>query len=133
MRKHLPLIGICLGYFMVILDATAVNVALPDLGRELQGDVAGLQWVVDAYTLVFAALLLSGGALGDRLGSRRVFLAGLGLFTVASAACAAAPTVGFLVGAVAGGAFFAAAAVVAIAVRRPRAAPTRTARHVAQC
>ena len=99
MRKHLPLIGICLGYFMVILDATAVNVALPDLGRELQGDVAGLQWVVDAYTLVFAALLLSGGALGDRLGSRRVFLAGLGLFTVASAACAAAPTVGFLVGA----------------------------------
>jgi DHA2 family methylenomycin A resistance protein-like MFS transporter len=99
MRKHLPLIGICLGYFMVILDATAVNVALPDLGRELQGDVAGLQWVVDAYTLVFAALLLSGGALGDRLGSRRVFLAGLGLFTAASAACAAAPTVGFLVGA----------------------------------
>jgi DHA2 family methylenomycin A resistance protein-like MFS transporter len=99
MRKHLPLIGICLGYFMVILDATAVNVALPDLGRELRGDVAGLQWVVDAYTLVFAALLLSGGALGDRLGSRRVFLAGLGLFTVASAACAAAPTVGFLVGA----------------------------------
>jgi DHA2 family methylenomycin A resistance protein-like MFS transporter len=99
MRKHLPLIGICLGYFMVILDATAVNVALPDLGRELEGDVAGLQWVVDAYTLVFAALLLSGGALGDRLGSRRVFLAGLGLFTVASAACAAAPTVGFLVGA----------------------------------
>ena len=99
MGKHLPLIGICLGYFMVILDATAVNVALPDLGRELQGDVVGLQWVVDAYTLVFAALLLSGGALGDRLGSRRVFLAGLGLFTVASAACAAAPTVGFLVGA----------------------------------
>lgn len=97
--RHMPLIAICLGYFMVILDATVVNVALPALGRDLGGGVSGLQWVVDGYTLVFAGLLLSGGSLGDRLGGRHVFQGGLVLFTVASAACAAAPTVPLLVGA----------------------------------
>jgi MFS transporter, DHA2 family, methylenomycin A resistance protein len=95
----MPLIAICLGYFMVILDATVVNVALPALGRDLGGGVTGLQWVVDAYTLVFAGLLLSGGSLGDRLGGRRVFEGGLALFTLASVACAAAPSVEALVGA----------------------------------
>ncbi|HEX6460040.1 MAG TPA: MFS transporter [Thermoleophilaceae bacterium] len=95
----MPLIAICLGYFMVILDATVVNVALPALGHDLGGGVSGLQWVVDAYTLVFAGLLLSAGSLGDRLGGRHVFQAGLLLFTIASAACAAAPSVGLLVGA----------------------------------
>jgi MFS transporter, DHA2 family, methylenomycin A resistance protein len=84
---------------MVIVDATIVNVALPSIGRELGGGVSGLQWVVDAYTVVFAGLLLSAGSLGDRLGARRVFDAGLVLFTLASAACAAAPTVPVLVGA----------------------------------
>ena len=95
--RHMPLIAICLGYFMVILDATVVNVALPALGHDLGGGVSGLQWVVDGYTLVFAALLLSAGSLGDRLGGGGVFQAGLALFTLASAACAAAPSVPLLV------------------------------------
>jgi MFS transporter, DHA2 family, methylenomycin A resistance protein len=99
MRKHLPLLAIALGYLMVIVDATIVNVALPAIGRELGGGVSDLQWVVDAYTVVFAGLLLSGGSLGDRLGARRVFDAGLGLFTLASAVCAAAPSVAVLIGA----------------------------------
>ena len=99
MRKQLALIAICLGYLMVIVDATIVNVALPAIGRDLGGSVTDLQWVVDAYTVVFAGLLLSGGSLGDRLGARRVFEWGLATFTLASAACALAPTVGVLVAA----------------------------------
>ncbi len=99
MRKHLPLLAICLGYFMVILDATIVNVALPALGRELGGGVSGLQWILDAYTVVFAGLLLPAGSLGDRVGARRVFALGLGVFTLASAACGAAPTVAVLIAA----------------------------------
>jgi MFS transporter, DHA2 family, methylenomycin A resistance protein len=99
MQRHLPLLAICLGYFMVILDATIVNVALPSIGRDLGADVSGLQWVIDAYTVVFAGLLLSAGSIGDRLGSRRVLDVGLGLFTIASAACALAPSVPVLVGA----------------------------------
>ncbi len=71
---------ICTGYFMVILDATVTNVALPSIGRGLHGSITGLQWVVDAYTLSFAALLLTGGALAERLGGRRVFTAGLAIF-----------------------------------------------------
>ena len=81
MRRHLPLLAICLGYLMVIVDATIVNVALPSVGRELGGGVSGLQWVIDAYTVVFAALLLPAGSLGDRLGARRVFNAGLSLLS----------------------------------------------------
>jgi MFS transporter, DHA2 family, methylenomycin A resistance protein len=99
MRRHLSLLAICLGYFMVILDATIVNVALPSIGRDLGGGVSGLQWVIDAYTVVFAGLLLSAGSVGDRLGARRVLDAGLGLFTIASAACALAPSLSVLVGA----------------------------------
>ena len=99
MRRHLPLLAICLGYFMVILDATIVNVALPSIGRDLGGGVGGLQWVVDAYTVVFAGLLLSAGSIGDLIGSRKVLDTGLGLFTAASAACALAPSVEVLVGA----------------------------------
>jgi DHA2 family methylenomycin A resistance protein-like MFS transporter len=95
----MPLIAICLGYFMVILDATVVNVALPALGHDLGGGVSGLQWVVDGYALVFGALLLSAGSVGDRLGGRHVFELGLVVFTLASAACAAAPSVSLLVGA----------------------------------
>jgi hypothetical protein len=72
---------------MVILDATVTNVALPPTGRGLHGGVTGLQWVVDAYTLAFAALLLNGGALAERLGGRRVFAFGLAVFGAASAAC----------------------------------------------
>ena len=92
-----PLVTICLGYFMVILDTTVVNVALPSIERQLGATVAGLQWVVDGYALVFASLLLTAGALGDRLGSKRVFLGGFVLFTVTSALCGTAPTLGALV------------------------------------
>jgi MFS family permease len=89
--RTLPLIAVSLGYFMVILDATVVTVALPVLGQDLQAGVAGLEWVVDAYTVVFAGLLLLGGSLSDRYGSRTVFQAALALFTLASAACGLAP------------------------------------------
>jgi DHA2 family methylenomycin A resistance protein-like MFS transporter len=92
-----PLLAVSLGYFMVILDATAVNLALPALRQDLGGGITGLQWVVDGYTLAFAALLLSAGVAGDRFGPRRVFLAGLSLFTAASAGCALAPALGVLV------------------------------------
>jgi DHA2 family methylenomycin A resistance protein-like MFS transporter len=90
-RQTVALAAICLGYFMVILDATAVTVALPDLQRQLGATITDLQWVVAGYTLVFASLLLSAGALGDRLGNKRIFLLGLVLFTSASALCALAP------------------------------------------
>ncbi len=97
MRKHLTLAVICSGYFMVILDAVIVNVALPAMGRDLHGGISSLQWVVDGYTVAFAGLLLSAGALGDRLGPKRVFSAGLAVFTLASGACAAAPSVPILI------------------------------------
>ncbi len=93
----LPLLAVCLGYFMVILDVTVVTVALPVIGTGLHAGVTGLQWVVDGYTLVFAGLLLFCGGLGDRLGGKTVFLGGLGVFTLASAGCALAPAVTVLV------------------------------------
>ena len=93
----IPLVAVSLGYFLVILDATAVNLALPALREDLGGGITGLQWVVDGYTLAFAALLLSSGVAGDRFGARRVFLTGLALFTAASAGCALAPSIGILV------------------------------------
>ncbi|MFG2827246.1 MFS transporter [Streptomyces sp. NPDC048434] len=91
-RSPLPLVAVCLGYFMVILDVTVVTVALPAVGTALHTGVTGLQWVVDGYTLVFAGLLLFCGGLGDRLGGKPVFLGGLLVFTLASAGCALAPT-----------------------------------------
>ncbi|HLX03130.1 MAG TPA: MFS transporter [Trinickia sp.] len=78
-------------YMIVLLDASIVNVALKAIGHTLGSDVAGLQWVVNAYTLTFASLLLTGGTLGDRLGSRNVYLAGLAVFALASALCGVAP------------------------------------------
>jgi DHA2 family methylenomycin A resistance protein-like MFS transporter len=88
-----------LGFAMISLDATAVNVALPAMGRTFGGTTAGLQWVVDGYTLPFAALLISAGAVSDRAGANRVFGCGLAVFTAASAGCGLAPGLGFLVGA----------------------------------
>jgi DHA2 family methylenomycin A resistance protein-like MFS transporter len=82
---------------LVILDTTIVNVALPALRAELGASVSGLQWVVDSYLLMFAALLLSGGALADRLGALRVFQLGLGVFVVASVGCGVAPSTVVLV------------------------------------
>jgi MFS transporter, DHA2 family, methylenomycin A resistance protein len=89
-----PLVAICLGYFMVILDTNVVNVALPALVSGLHTTTTGSQWVADAYTLTFAALLLSAGALGDRRGAKAVFQAGLSVFVVCSLACALAPSIG---------------------------------------
>ena len=88
-----------LGFFVITLDAVVVNVALPSIRGDLGGGVTGLQWVVDGYVLMFAALLLSAGALSDRVGARRAFAAGLSLFVAASAACGLAPSLGALVAA----------------------------------
>jgi EmrB/QacA subfamily drug resistance transporter len=89
----------CFGLFMVMLDNTVVNVALPSIQRELQATVPGLALVLDAYILVFASLLLTAGSLGDRFGRRRVFRTGLVVFTAASALCGLAPTLPALVAA----------------------------------
>jgi DHA2 family methylenomycin A resistance protein-like MFS transporter len=87
------------GFVVVQLDVTIVNVAMPQIGASLNTGVAALQWIVDAYTLAFAALLLTAGSFGDRFGSRRVFSVGLVLFGLASLACAGAPSNGLLVAA----------------------------------
>src|SRR5439155_20873104 len=73
------------------------NVALPGIGQSLGTDISGLQWVLDSYQLMFAAFLLTGGLLGDRFGSRAVFVAGLALFTIASGLCGLALSLGMLV------------------------------------
>lgn len=96
-RSVLPLVAICLGYFMVILDVTVVSVAVPVIGTALHTSVTGLQWVVDGYSVVFAGLLLFCGGLGDKRGGKPVFLAGLVVFTLASAGCGAAPTASGLI------------------------------------
>jgi EmrB/QacA subfamily drug resistance transporter len=88
-----------LGSGIAFLDGTVVNVALPTIGRELGAGLTGQQWVLDGYLLTLSALLLSGGAAGDRYGRRRVFVAGLVVFTAASLACGLAPTIGWLIGA----------------------------------
>jgi DHA2 family methylenomycin A resistance protein-like MFS transporter len=88
-----------LGFFVVTLDAFVVNVALPSIGRDLGGGITGQQWVVDGYTLMFAALLLSAGALSDRIGARQSYGVGLAMFVVASAVCGLAPAIGVLVAA----------------------------------
>ena len=85
-----PLLAVCCGYFMVILDVTIVNVAAPAIGRELAASLTDLLWIVDGYTIAFAGLLLLGGALGDRWGHRRVFCLGVAVFTVASLGCVVA-------------------------------------------
>jgi DHA2 family methylenomycin A resistance protein-like MFS transporter len=86
------LLAASFAFIIVQLDVTIVNVALPQIGKQLGAGVSALQWVVDAYTLGFAVLLLAAGAMGDRFGPKRVFLAGFALFAAASIACALAPT-----------------------------------------
>ncbi len=93
------LVAAMLGFFVVTLDVVIVNVALPAIGRDLGGGMTGLQWIVDGYTLMFAALLLSAGVLSDRVGARRAFAGGLIVFVAASMACGLAPGLGVLVGA----------------------------------
>jgi DHA2 family methylenomycin A resistance protein-like MFS transporter len=98
-RRRPALLVASAGYFFVLLDVTIVNVALAAIGSGLGASRAELQWVVDAYALVLAAFMLGAGDLADRLGARRLFLAGLALFGLGSAACAAAPAASFLVAA----------------------------------
>jgi EmrB/QacA subfamily drug resistance transporter len=86
------LVLVCLAQFMVVLDATITNVALPSIQRDLGMNDADLQWIVNAYTLVFGGFLLLGGRAGDLIGRKRVFLAGVVLFTVASLLCGLAPS-----------------------------------------
>jgi EmrB/QacA subfamily drug resistance transporter len=92
--KWWTLLAVCLATFMLLLDVTVVNVALPDIRRELGGTFTDMQWVVDAYALGLATLLLASGSLGDLLGRRRIFVAGIALFVVASLMCglAGSPT-----------------------------------------
>src|ERR1700759_2027340 len=94
--RRLALAVLCTAQFVDVLDGTAVLVALPALGRDLGLHGAGLQWVVTAYVLVFGGCLLAAGRLADTLGRRRVFAAGMALFTAASATCGGAPSAGVL-------------------------------------
>src|SRR6516164_6165991 len=86
-------------YFMVVLDSLVVITALPQMQRDLHVGLPALQWTVNSYGIAFAAGIITAAALGDRLGRRRVFTAGVALFTLASAACAVAPTVSVLIAA----------------------------------
>jgi EmrB/QacA subfamily drug resistance transporter len=94
-----PLVAICLGTFMLLVDVTIVGVALPSMATDLHASLASLQWVVDGYALSLAALVLVGGSLADRFGRRRLFELGLMLFAGASLACALAPGAGLLIAA----------------------------------
>jgi EmrB/QacA subfamily drug resistance transporter len=96
-RRYLVLAICCLSLFIVGVDSTIVNVALPAIGRDFRAPVSGLQWTIDAYTLVLASLLMLSGSTADRLGRRRVFQVGLALFTLGSLACSLAPGLGWLV------------------------------------
>jgi EmrB/QacA subfamily drug resistance transporter len=87
------------GSGMAFLDGTVVNVALPDIGRDFDASTSALQWILNGYLLTLASLILLGGSLGDRYGRRRVFVLGIGVFTLASLLCAAAPSAEFLIGA----------------------------------
>lgn len=98
-QGRLTLVAAVLGSSLALLDSTVVNVALPRLGEDLHATIAGLQWVVNGYTLTLAALILLGGSLGDRFGRRRVYLFGAGWFAVASLLCGLSPSIGALVAA----------------------------------
>jgi DHA2 family methylenomycin A resistance protein-like MFS transporter len=97
--ETLTLAAMSVGYGVVQLDVTIVNVAVNSIGAAFGGEVAGLQWVVSSYTIAFAAFILSAGALGDRIGAKRVFAAGFAVFTLASLACALAPALPWLIAA----------------------------------
>src|SRR5687768_8370304 len=90
------LVVVCVATAMLMLDIAIVNTALSRIAEDLNAGLSGLQWVVDAYTLALASVVLTAGSLADRFGRRRLFAIGLGIFTVASAACAAAPDIDLL-------------------------------------
>ncbi len=96
-RRIWTLVLVSVGLFMVVLDNLVVNVALPSIHRDLGASIQALEWTVNAYVLTYAVFLLTGSALGDRFGRKRMFMAGITLFTLSSAAAAAAPSIGLLI------------------------------------
>src|SRR3989449_11179037 len=98
-RKWWTLAAVAFGLFMIMLDNTVVNVALPSIERDLKIRISQLEWIVTAYALVFAALLITGGKLADLIGRRKIFVVGLAVFTLSSLACGLAPSANFLIGA----------------------------------
>ena len=94
--KWMTLVTVALGVFMLLLDITIVNVALPDIQRELRASLSDLQWVIDAYALSLAALLLTAGSIADLVGRRLVFASGIGVFTAGSLLCGLAQSALFL-------------------------------------
>src|ERR1700735_1013388 len=96
-RRYLVLAICCMSLFIVGMDATIVNVALPSTGRALPASVSGLQWTVDSYLLVIESLLMLSGSVADRVGRRMIFQIGLAVFTLGSLACSLAPSLGALV------------------------------------
>src|SRR3954451_10221821 len=98
-KKWWTLAAVAFGLFMIMLDNTIVNVALPSIQRSLHMSISSLEWIVTAYALTFAALLITGGKLGDLYGRRKMFILGLAIFTLSSLACGLSPNAGFLIGA----------------------------------
>src|ERR1700749_1437790 len=96
-RRGWALVIVSLGLFMMVLDNLVVNVALPSIRHDLGASIQTLEWTVNAYVLAYAVLLLTGSALGDRLGRKRMFIAGISLFTAGSIGAALSPTIRFLV------------------------------------
>ncbi len=97
-RRRFGILAICCtSVFVVFIDNTIVNVALPSIGRDFHTSLSGLKWVVDGYTVVLASLLMLSGSMADRLGRRRVFILGLTLFALGSLACSLAPSIGYLI------------------------------------
>src|SRR5919201_1725281 len=98
-RKWWTLGSVSFGLFMIMLDNTIVNVALPSIQRDLHIGISELEWVVNGYALTFAVLMLTGGKLADLLGRRRIFMVGLAIFTLSSLACGLATNADLLIGA----------------------------------
>src|ERR1700758_4405354 len=98
-RRWMSLVVVCLAQLMIVLDTTIVNVALPSIQHDLGFSQGNLTWVINAFLVTFGSFLLLAGRLGDLLGRKRVFLAGVVMFTAASALCGLAPSQGFLIGA----------------------------------
>src|ERR671937_1868548 len=96
-RRWWTLAAMCFALFMVMLDNTVVNVALPSIQADLHSSLSGLEWTINAYTLTFAVLLVTGGRLGDIFGRRRSFLFGVVVFALSSATAGFAPNEAFLV------------------------------------
>src|SRR5919197_1925528 len=97
--RWLSLLVLCTGFLLIVVDMTIVNVALPSIGRDLRFTPGGLAWVVNAYLVAFAGLLLLAGRLADLVGAKRVFLGGLAIFTAASLVCGLSTSQPVLIGA----------------------------------